>query len=583
MILRHSFITASLTGFAATCSASIYQQPAVKPNIVIILADDMGWGDLNLNGNNTVSTPAINALAKQSMSFDRFYVCPVCAPTRSEMLTGRYFLRTGVSSVTRGLENMRTEEVTLAEILKENGYSTGCFGKWHNGGYYQQHPNKQGFDEYVGFMVGHLGYYFDAFYMHNDTEVKSEGYASDYFTDKALGFIEKNKDNPFFCYVPYNVPHSPFQVPEKYFNKYISQGIDSTLSSVYGMVENMDDNINRILKKLDELKLRENTIVIFFSDNGPNTRRYNGDMKGIKGSVDEGGVRTPFYISCPGKIESGVTGQLAQDIDIMPTLLGLSKIQYNPVKQIDGIDLSGIITGKKKQFDRYIFSRQGNASLQLCSGSVRNDRYRLVRSVKDTLLFDMIADPFQKKNIFKQQKEEAHILLSALTKWENELVTAYKPVTSINAGFSDEKSFKLPVQDATLSGKIKYSSIHPNQSHTEQWRENGDSIFWNLNIDTGGTYQVELQYGCSEGETGSKMLFRTLSSSIPFTLDVPFESLVLPERDYVKRSESVERTWSWMKVGTVTLNPGQEQFILKLQQKKNNEAGIIKAIRLSKI
>jgi len=582
MILRYNFFTTFLTGLAATCSAHTNQQPTVKPNIVIILGDDMGWGDLNLNGNNTVSTLVINALAKQSLSFDRFYVCPLSAPTRSEMLTGRYFLRTGVSSVTRGFENMRTDEVTIAEILKVNGYTTGCFGKWHNGGYYQQHPNRQGFDEYVGFPVGHLGYYFDAFYLHNDDEKQSTGYTSDYFTDKALEFIDKNKDEPFLCYVPYNVPHAPFQVPAKYFDKYNSAGLDSTLSSVYGMVENMDDNINRILQKLDKLKLRENTIVIFFSDNGPNTRRYNGDMKGIKGSVDEGGVRSPFYISWPGKIKSGITGQLSQDIDILPTLLGLCKIKYSPVNKIDGMDLSGIITGKKKQFDRYIFSRQGNAALQLCNGSVRNDNYRLVRTVKDTMLFDMIVDPFQKKNIFRQRKDEGKILLSALTGWENELVTAYKPVTTINAGFPGEKSFKLPVQDASLSGRIKYSSIHPNQSHTEQWRENGDSIFWKLNIDTGGTYNVELQYGCPEGETGSKMLFRTLNSSIPFTIDVPYVSVILPERDYVKRSESVERTWSWMKVGTVTLNPGSEQFVIKLQQKRNNEAGIIKAIRLSK-
>lgn len=554
-----------------------------KPNIVIILADDMGWGDLNLNGNNRVSTPAINALAKQSLSFDRFYVCPLSAPTRSEMLTGRYFLRTGVSSVTSGYENMRTEEVTIAEILKENGYATGCFGKWHNGGYFQQHPNRQGFDEYVGFMVGHLGYYFDAIYMHNDDEVKSSGYATDFFTDNALGFIEKNKDKQFFCYVPYNVPHSPFQVPEKYFSKYNSQGLDSTLSSVYGMVENMDDNINRILKKLDDLKIRNNTIVIFLSDNGPNTVRYNGGMKGIKGSVDEGGVRLPFYISWPDKINRGIIGQLAQDIDILPTLLGLCNIKYKPVNTIDGLDLSEVVKGNRKPFDRYIFSRQANASLEICNGSIRNDRYRLVRQRKDTLLFDMIADPFQKRNIYKEKSEDAKILLSALTKWENELVSAYKPVTTINAGFPDEKGFKLPVQDAIMSGKIRFSSIHPNQSHTVNWIQNGDSIYWNLNINAGGKYKIELQYGCTGGETGSSMVFRTLSATIPFIIAMPYESEILPERDYVKRSESVERTWSWMNVGTVTLNPGQERFVVKLQKKRNNEAGMIKAIRLTRI
>src|SRR4030042_850276 len=251
-----------MTGIAVTLVACNGPAESSKPNIVMILADDMGWGDVSLNGNDMIETPVLNRLKSESLSFERFYVCPLSAPTRSEMLTGRYFLRTGVSSVTRGYENMRGDEVTLAEVLKENRYATGCFGKWHNGRYYLQ---------------------------------------------------QRNRENPFLCYVSYNVPHSPFQVPEKYFSKYRQAGLDSTLSSVYGMVENMDDNIGRILEKLEELNIAENTIVIFFSDNGPNTDRYNGGMKGRKGSVDEGGGRVPFYIKWKGIIKSGTTEQLAQE------------------------------------------------------------------------------------------------------------------------------------------------------------------------------------------------------------------------------------------------------------------------------
>jgi arylsulfatase A-like enzyme len=579
----NNLIPVYLTGLAATFISCRGPEAFQKPNIVIILADDMGWGDLNLNGNERVSTPAINALANQSLSFDRFYVCPLSAPTRSEMLTGRYFLRTGVSSVTRGYENMRTDEVTIAEILKDNGYKTGCFGKWHNGGYFQQHPNRQGFDEYVGFCVGHLGYYFDAVYLHNDEEIKSHGYATDYFTEKALDFIDRNKDAPFLCYVPYNVPHSPFQVPEKYFSKYNLTGLDSTLSSVYGMVENMDDNIARIIKKLNDLNIRDNTIIIFFSDNGPNTIRYNGGMKGIKGSVDEGGVRLPFYISWPGKIKNGTTSQLAQDIDILPTLISLCNVKYDPVKPIDGKDLSAVIKGNEKPFDRYIFSRQANASLETCNGSVRNDQYRLVRTRKDTLLYNMTIDPFQKNNIYTADNDEAHQLISALTRWENELVSEYKPVTTIEAGFQEERSFILPVQDATLSGKIKYSSIHPNQSHTQDWIQNNDSIYWTLNMISKGTYRVELKYACLPVETGSRMFFSTSSGSVDFIINKPFESEVLPERDYVKRSESVERTWSWMDIGVMTIEPGHQNMILKLLEKKNNDAGLIKAIRFTRM
>ena len=583
MIVKQNFIPVFLTGITAAFISCNDKPFTPKPNIILILADDMGWGDLNLNGNDKIETPVLNRLAAQSLSFERFYVCPLSAPTRAEMLTGRYFLRTGVSSVTRGYENMRGDEVTLAEVLKENGYSTGCFGKWHNGRYYLQHPNRQGFNEYVGFPVGHLGYYYDAFYMHNDEEIQSTGYTSDYFTDQALSFIQGNRDNPFFCYVPYNVPHSPFQVPEKYFSKYRQTGLDSTLSSVYGMVENMDDNIGRILEKLEELNIAENTIVIFFSDNGPNTDRYNGGMKGRKGSVDEGGVRVPFYIKWPEQIKPSTTMQLAQDVDIMPTLISLCGLKYDPEKPFDGVDLSKIIKGKQKTFDRLIFSRQGNQNIEECNSSVRNNNYRLVLTRKDTLLYNLKDDPEQKNDISSNEKTTMLSMLDKLIKHNLDLISNYQSVTTIEAGFSGESSFTLPVQDAALSGKIRYSSIHPNQSHTENWIEDGDSILWTLNINKKGTYNVKLQYGCTSGETGSILSLITGAGQVLFEISEPFESAVLPDRDYVKRSESVERTWSWMDVGTVTLNEGKEEISLKLVKKSQREAGLIKSLKFTSI
>lgn len=565
----------------STLSSCTDIQP--QPNIVLILADDMGWGDVNANNNESVHTPVLNRLKSESLSFDRFYVCPLSAPTRAEMLTGRYFLRTGVSSVTRGYENMRTEEVTIAEVLKENGYVTGCFGKWHNGRYWPQHPNRQGFDEYVGFPVGHLGYYFDAFFLHNDEEKQSEGYTSDYFTEQAIGFIERNQEKPFLCYIPYNVPHSPFQVTAEYFNKYSSAGLDSTLSSVYGMVENMDENIGCVLKRLDELTLTNNTIVIFFSDNGPNTERYNGGMKGRKGSVDEGGVRVPFYIKWPGRINPGTTSQLAQDIDIMPTLITLCGLDYNPVNPFDGADLSNVVKGSKKTFDRLIFSRQGNQILENCNSSVRNNRYRLVLTWKDTLLYDMQKDPSQSTDIFDIETNTSLQLLSALVSLNNELVSAYEPVTTIEAGFSEEKSFTLPVQDASLTGKVRYSSIHPNQSHSENWVQDGDSIYWKLSIQSPGTFRVEMQYGCKEEETGSSFTLNSGAESIAFSIDTPFNSVMLPDRDYVKRNESVERTWDWMEIGDMALSGGPNTIILKLVKKNKSEAALIKALRFTKV
>lgn len=556
---------------------------AGSPNILLILADDMGWGDINTNENPLIDTPVLNRLAKESISFNRFYACPLCAPTRSELLTGRYFLRTGVSSVSQGYENMRTNETTIAEILKSNGYSTGCFGKWHNGSYFKQHPNRQGFDEFVGFMMGHLGYYYDAIYKHNDQDIKSEGYSSDYFTDQALGFIDKNKAKPFFCYVPYNVPHSPFQVPEKYFNKYKAKGLDNELACIYGMVENMDENIGRILDRLEALKLRENTIVIFLSDNGPNTFRYNGEMKGKKGSVDEGGVHVPLYISWQGIIHPGTTDQLVHDIDMLPTLMDLCKINYISELPIDGKNLSPVILNQAKPEDRYIFSRQGLYPLNKCAGSVRNNKYRMVASLKDTLLYDLQKDPSQKRDIANANPEIRKELVTVYQKWEEELVSKYHSETTIEAGFADEKSFILPVQDAILSGKLRYSSIHPNQSHSENWVQNGDSVYWKLSMEKAGKYQVELQYGCSAANTGSRYTFFSTTDSFEFKIDQPFDSYVLPDRDYVVRTESVERTWRWLPVGDISLQKGDECLRLKLVKVKNKEAGLIKAIRLVKL
>jgi len=345
----------------------------------------------------------------------------------------------------------------------------------------------------------------------------------------------------------------------------------------------MDENIGLILTKLEQLHLSEKTIVIFLSDNGPNTFRYNGNMKGKKGNVDEGGVRVPFYISWPGTIEPGKTAQLAQGTDLFPTLLELCSIRYKPVLPLDGVDLSKTIFRKTENFDRYIYSRQPQYPLENRAGSIRNNKYRLTIASGDMLLYDMQNDPSQKVNIAEKYSEIRDKLAADYKKWEHEMVSNYQLQTTIEAGFAEEKSITLPVQDAILSGKVKYSSIHPNQSHTENWVQNGDSIFWKLQMQNAGKYRVELRYGCPETDTGSEFLFHSKAGSFTFKIDKAFDSIILPDRDYLKRSESVERTWAWTSIGTISINAGQENLTLKLIQKKKNEAGLIKAIRLIKL
>src|SRR4051812_24518237 len=225
---------------------------ADRPNVVIILADDQGWGDLGVHGNTNLSTPNIDSLARDGALFDRFFVCPVCSPTRAEFLTGRYHPRGGVWGVSTGGERLNLGERTIAEIFKAAGYATGAFGKWHNGSQHPYHPNDRGFDEYYGFTSGHWGDYFDALLLdHNGRSVRGKGFLPDELADRALDFIETNKDQPFFCYVPFNTPHTPLQVPDRWYGKFA--GLDLKLRdrepkredlaatrAVLAMCENLD-------------------------------------------------------------------------------------------------------------------------------------------------------------------------------------------------------------------------------------------------------------------------------------------------------------------------------------------------------
>jgi arylsulfatase A-like enzyme len=318
------------------------------PNVVIFLTDDQGWGDLSVNGNTNLSTPNIDSLARDGATFENFYVCAVCAPTRAEFLTGRYHLRTGVTGVSEGEGRLNPEETTLANLFQKSGYTTGAFGKWHNGTQSPYHPNDRGFDEFYGFTSGHWGHYFSPPLDHNGTKVRGEGYVVDDFTNKAISFIEENQEKPFFCYLPYNTPHSPMMVDDDYYAKF--KDVDPKLKhrdpekedimvtrAALAMCENIDWNVGRVLQTLDALNLADDTIVIYFSDNGPNSYRWNGSMKGKKGSVDEGGLRSPFFLRWPGKVTAGSTEkQITGAIDLLPTLAKLTGIESRTTYPVDG-------------------------------------------------------------------------------------------------------------------------------------------------------------------------------------------------------------------------------------------------------
>ncbi|MEE8451010.1 MAG: arylsulfatase, partial [Thermoguttaceae bacterium] len=483
--------------FVAVLAVGPAVSPAAagRPNIVVILTDDQGWGDLSLNGNENLSTPHIDSLARDGASFDRFFVCPVCSPTRAEFLTARYHPRSGVFSTSAGGERMDLDEMTIADTFKAAGYATAAFGKWHNGMQYPYHPNARGFDEYYGFCSGHWGDYFSPPLEHNGRIVRGNGFAIDDFTDRALEFIERNKARPFFVYLPLNTPHSPMQVPDRWFDKFADKPLSMHnrdpqrenlphVRAALAMCENIDWNVGRLLKRLDGLGIADDTIVIYFCDNGPNGWRWNGGMKGRKGSTDEGGVRSPMLVRWPGKIEAGkkVT-QISAAIDLLPTLADLADIEVASKKPLDGISLKRLLLENPETWpERMIFSHWNRRV------SVRTQQYRLDHQGK---LYDMAADPGQYDDVARQQPQLAARLQRAVEKWKQDVLSELtQEPRPFPIGHPDYRYTQIPARDGKAHGDIQRSNRFPNCSFFTNWTNLDDKITWDTEVLADGEYEV---------------------------------------------------------------------------------------------
>lgn len=318
-----------------------------RPNIILVMTDDQGYGDLGVHGNDVIETPNLDRFAGESLRMDRFYVNPLCAPTRASLMTGRYYLRTGILHTSRGAAKMFGDEVTIAEILKSAGYRTGIFGKWHLGDNYPMRPQDQGFEEVLVHRSGGIGQtpdrdgnYFEPVLWRNSQRVEPKGYCTDLFFDAALDFVRKEDERPFFVYLATNVPHGPLEVSEDYSQPFEANGTDSNVAKIYGMLKNLDENFGRLMFELDWLGLSENTVVVFMTDNGPTSGRYNAGMRGAKGSVYEGGIRVPFYVRWPGQIEAGKRiDRIAAHLDVLPTLAKIAGTELPEGLLLDGENL----------------------------------------------------------------------------------------------------------------------------------------------------------------------------------------------------------------------------------------------------
>ena len=482
-----------------------------NPNVILVLTDDQGYGDVHAHGNELIDTPVMDKLRLAGARFERFYVSPVCAPTRAALMTGRYYLRTGVSSVVPDhLATMRLDEVTLAEAFRSAGYSTALFGKWHLGKFYPQHPNRQGFTEFFGFRSGASPYY-DVTLDHNTKPEPTKGYLTDVLTDHTIHYIEQNREQPFFIYLPYNAPHAPFQVPNRLFNKYKARGLSNHTAAVYGMLESVDTNLGRILAKLDELALTKKTIVLFLSDNGPNGRRYNAGMKGTKGSADEGGVRVPLFILWPGHIRAGtMVEQLTAHIDIFPTLMELCGIKPPRGKHLDGISFAKLLRNPKADWrDRKIYSvrlRESEGQLRFIqSAGVRTNRWRLTVYGDKISLYDMAADPGQKKNVADEHPDLADALHLAFNRWYQDVTRDGIQRFPIPIGYDQAPEVKLEAPDAYLSGNITVKGKVPWDIYwIHNWKSKQDDyVWWDLDVERKGSFEVTVSYAApGEGTAG---------------------------------------------------------------------------------
>jgi arylsulfatase A-like enzyme len=563
---------------------------APHPNVLIILADDSGWGDYSICGNTNIKTPNIDALARAGASLDRFYVCAVCSPTRAEFLTGRYHPRGGVRGVSTGQERLNLDEKTIADAFKAAGYATGAFGKWHNGSQWPYHPNARGFEEYYGFTSGHWGEYFDPPLEHNGQLVRGKGYISDDLTDHAIAFMEKHQAKPFFCYLPYNTPHSPWAVPDSFWQKQKNAPIPMRSQDganedlpvtrcALAMVENLDWNVGRVLKRLDELKLTENTIVIYFSDNGPNSWRWNGGMKGRKGSTDEGGVRTVFFLRWPGGgIRPGTNvREISGAIDLLPTLTSLAGIPRVGDKPLDGKDLTPLLKGEPAPAwtNRVIFNSFGP------NISARSQQYRL-----DNVgaLFDMVADPGQQKNIAAEQPAIAGQLSAAVAAWRKDVlgpaaITDAGPKAKGKArnallppddrpftvGYREFPMTPLPARDGVPHGDIRRSAGAPNSSYFVNWKSTSDSITWDVEVHTAGEYDVTILYTCPVADAGATVELSFNESRLAGKVGPGWDPPLYTNQDTIPRPlvESRMKEFRPLKLGTIKLPTGRGQLTLR--------------------
>ncbi len=416
-----------------------------KPNIIFILTDDQGYGDFSCTGNPILKTPNMDRVHNEGRRFTDFHVSPTCAPTRCSLMTGRHEFKSGITHTIYERERMSLKAVTLPQVLKKAGYTTGIFGKWHLGDEAPYQPNKRGFDEVFIHGGGGIGQsfpgscgdapgntYFDPAILHNGKFEKTKGYCTDVFFGQATKWIEAQKGKkPFFAYIALNAPHTPLQVPPEYEKIYAGQ-VKSNTAKFFGMIANIDDNVGTLLAKLKDWGIERDTLVIFMNDNGGTggIGVYNAGMRGAKVTPWLGGTRAASFWRWPGTLQPGDISSLTAHIDVFPTLAEITgvKLSGKVAKQVEGRSLVPLLKDPNAPWpDRTLVVHQGRwakgkaAESKYRHCSIRNTNWQLVCDTKDGSkkweLFDLKADPGEKNDVAAQHPDIVKQLEAAYDKW----------------------------------------------------------------------------------------------------------------------------------------------------------------------
>lgn len=515
-------------------------QSAERPNILFILTDDQGWWDLGMRGNRDIDTPVLDRFAKESVDFTRCYAAPVCAPTRAGLMTGRYCFRTGLYNTRFGGDTLGIDEITIAQVLSEGGYRTGCFGKWHLGKYAPYQPHNRGFDEFLGHYHGHIDEYdYPDQIVHNGKPVEARRYVTDLFTDAAIEFIETSGEKPWFCYLALNAPHSPHVVGtshdgqargDQLIEKYLARNLSLRDARIYAMIDLIDQNVGRLLQRLDELGLTDSTAVFFMTDNGGVSRHFKAGLRSGKGTIYEGGVRVPLIARWPGHFAGGgkVAAQCSH-VDLFPTFCELAGVPVPDDRTIDGKSLLPLLVkGRGEQHHEFVYHawdrffpnpdfrwaisgqrwklacqvRRTGAATRVSGNSeiLRSD----LPTPADWQLYDLLADPSEKRNLVADHPQLAARLRQEFLRWFGDVTAGvrYEPVR-IPIGHPQEPLVEIQPSWAKWHGdNIAYVFRGYDWDTIEGWREAGEYAEWRIDVLHGGEYEVELSYGRSASGGG---------------------------------------------------------------------------------